>query len=120
MAFIQDPVQAYQQPIVPWDTKGRVHEGDFVLVTEGEFAGREGFVKSITKDSNLVIEETNADPDQPPVIVEGHSDVKAEAVSGRLQPFLPTYSFSTRRHSLFFLWPLSYMIASSYTISSNW
>jgi hypothetical protein len=120
VTFIQDPVQAYQQPINPWDTKGRVHVGDFVLVTEGEFAGREGFVKSFTKDSNLVIGETKADPDQPLVIVEGHSDVKTEAVSGCLQFSLPIYSFPTRRHSLFFLWPLSYMIASSYTISSNW
>ena len=79
--FIQDPVRAYQQPINPWDIKGRVQIGDFVLVVQGEFAGREGFVKLFGNDSNLVV-ETTQELDQPLVIVEGrHSDAEVQAVS---------------------------------------
>jgi hypothetical protein len=116
--FIQDPVRAYQQPINPWDTKGRVQIGDFVLVTQGEFAGREGFVKLVSNDSNLVV-ETTQELDQPLVIIEGrHAEV--QAVSDRSAFFLPTYSFSTRRHSPFLLGPRSFMIASSYMILSKW
>jgi hypothetical protein len=96
VVFIQDPFRAYQQPVNPWDGKGRVYIGDFVFVTQGEFAGREGFVKSVSDDSNLVVEETKQEPDQPLVIVEGwHSDAEVQAVSGSPQSFLSTYSFQS-------------------------
>ena len=103
--------------------------GDFVLVVQGEFAGREGFVKLVGNDSNLVV-ETTQELDQPLVIVEGrHSDAEVQAVSDCLVfcfvfcvflfLFLPMYSFSTRRHSPSLLGSRSFMIASSYIISSK-
>jgi hypothetical protein len=96
VVIVQDPFRAYQQPVDPWDGKGRVYIGDFVFVTQGEFAGREGFVKSISSGSNLVVEETKQEPDQPLVIVEGrHSDAEVQAVSGCPQSFLSTYSFQS-------------------------
>jgi hypothetical protein len=104
VGIIQDPFRAYQQPNNPWDTKGRVHIGDFVLVTRGEFAGREGFVKFIHTDSSLVVAETKQESNQPLLIVEGwHSDAQVQAVSGCSQFFCPhTYFQPDDIHCSFF------------------
>lgn len=95
------------QRINLWEhKKGKVYPGDFILVMEGELAGKEGFVKSILDDSNLMVVETSKEPAQPPVIFEGQQtdqqvDPNDEIVSFVLffAPRSSIYLFPIRRHS---------------------
>jgi len=53
-----------------WKGHGQVVAGDFVVVMYGNSARKEGFVKEVTEASEVMVEETKVDQDQPPLIVE--------------------------------------------------
>lgn len=64
----------------PWDTRGRIIVGDFVVVMYGDSAGKEGFVKETTDTFNIVVEETRQNSTEPLLIVVGnHTDVEVQA-----------------------------------------
>lgn len=80
--FIQDPFRALKQESKPWDTKGKVIEGDFIHVLKGEFVGKEGFVKHCHNSYELLVEETSKDIREPLVTLEdAYPDVRVPQVS---------------------------------------
>jgi len=78
----------------PWEGHGRVFAGDFVVVMYGNSARKEGFVKEVTEASEVVVEETRVDPDQPSLIVEDqHPEAQTHVVNRYL--FAPRSSLNT-------------------------
>jgi len=70
-------VERQGQPFVtkevnPWEQGGgKAFPGDFILVMEGDLAGKEGFVKDVLDNSDLMVLETSKEPAQQPIILEG-------------------------------------------------
>jgi ribosomal protein L24 len=62
---VQEYTWAEKQVIAPWDTCGKATVGDFISVVYGDAAGKQGFVRAITEDSEFIIDETSRIPDQP-------------------------------------------------------
>ena len=65
----------------PWDGGGNVFAGDFIIVMQGDLAGKEGLVKTVIDGFTLEVTETSKDPDQPEVIAREHVDAGVEMVS---------------------------------------
>ena len=64
----QGLAQAEKPVDVPWDTRGFVAEGDFIRVIYGDFKGKEGYVKAIGEDSDIIVAETSREAGQPPIL----------------------------------------------------
>jgi len=66
---------------VPWDTDGLIVEGDFICVVSGDFEGKEGYVKAIGRDSDIIIAKTSREAGQLPIIFNHQSDSYQQWVS---------------------------------------
>jgi hypothetical protein len=71
----QDPAHAEKPVDAPWNIRGQITDGDFIYVMSGDLMSKEGYVKAILKDSNIIVAQTRRDAGRPPMF-SGHGDLQ--------------------------------------------